>query len=184
MADFFSPSFSYTMRKQTFGLLKFNLHCFLPCNNFYIHSLVATGSALVSKHNVPAADPNPCLVCLQSRLGRRLTAAAWANKAKYGRGGRGEKTREFNLDILKVRVRGAVHVYKGEGLWVFTRVVSVCESWEVVKARWTAFKGLSKSRSAAVVRVTSIKNSLEAIGYRRLAENQFLTVMDCLSDRK
>lgn len=70
-----------------------------------------------------AADPNPLLVCLQSRLGRRLTAAARANKAKHGRRGRGEKTREFNLDILKVRARGAVHVYcafekgRGGGLW-------------------------------------------------------------------
>lgn len=116
---FSSLSFSFTMRKQTFGLLKFELHCFLPCNNFHIRSLVeTTGAALVSKHNVTAADPNPRLVCLQSRLERRLTAAARANKAKNGRGGKGEKTREFNLDILKVRVRGAVHVYKGEGLWV------------------------------------------------------------------
>lgn len=65
-----------------------------------------------------AADPNPGLVCLQSRLGRRLTAASRANKAKRGQKGRGEKTREFNLDILKVRVRVAVHVYTGAGLWV------------------------------------------------------------------
>lgn len=116
---FSSLSFRCTKRKQTFELLKFELPCFLACNNFYIRSLVArTGATLVSKHHVAAADPNPRLVCLQSRLGRHLTTAAQANKAKYGRGGRGEKTREFNLDILKVRVRGAVHVYKGEGLWV------------------------------------------------------------------